>query len=198
MDKVSLKLHQKIYFPIKRFIAIIGSFAGIVFCFALFWWWILIINSVVTKGHPIFRQERIGKDGKPFKVVKFRSMPVNTDPNMVTTEAKQDLHSTKFGKFLRATSLDETLQLFNIFIGQMAFVGPRPLIYVDSDIITIEKRKENGSICLRPGLSGYAQVNGRKIISAEKKADYDLYYLQHISLLLDIKIFILSIFKFKN
>ena len=193
--KNKLSTRSKIYLPIKRLISIFGSFIGIIICFALLWWWILIINTFSTKGHPVFRQERIGKNGKTFKLIKFRSMPINVDPNMATTESKQDVYSTKFGKFLRKTSLDETLQLFNIFIGEMSFIGPRPLIYSGVDIITIQRRKENGSICLRPGLSGYAQINGRKVITAEEKADFDAYYLEHVSLLLDIKIFIISIFK---
>lgn len=193
--KNTTKSHKNIYLPLKRLIGIFGSLFGIIVCAVFLWWWILLINTFSTKGHSIFRQERVGKDGKMFKLLKFRSMPVSVDPNLTTTESKQDVYSTKFGKFLRKTSLDETLQLFNIFIGQMAFIGPRPLIYAGNDIITIEKRKENGSICLRPGLSGYAQVHGRKVISADKKADFDAYYLEHISLLLDIKIFILSIFK---
>ena len=191
----NIKTRIKLYLFMKRIIGIVGSFFGIIFCAVLLWWWIFLINVVSTKGHPVFLQNRVGKNGKMFKLIKFRSMPISVDPNLTTTESKQDIYSTKFGKFLRKTSLDETLQLFNIFVGQMAFIGPRPLIYYGNDIVTIEKRKENGSICLRPGLSGYAQVHGRKIISADKKADFDGYYFEHISLLLDIQIFILSIFK---
>lgn len=198
MDKANLKGHQKAYLPLKRIIDFLGSFVGILVCFSLFWWWIFIINLFVTKGHPIFSQERVGKNGKSFKLLKFRTMPVNANPNMTAEEAKTLKNHTGFGKFLRKSSLDETLQLLNIFVGKMAFIGPRPLIYHSLDKITIDLRKENGSIALRPGLSGYAQINGRTLNSPEKKAELDLYYFEHISLWMDIKLFFLSIFKAIN
>lgn len=198
MSNVKLKGHQKLYLPIKRLIDFIGSLIGILVCFSLLWWWIFIVNLFVTKGHPIFAQVRVGKNGKTFKLLKFRTMPTNVNPNMTAEEARTLKNHTGFGKFLRKSSLDETLQLLNIFIGKMAFIGPRPLIYHSLDKITIDLRKENGSIMLRPGLSGYAQINGRTFNSPEKKAELDLYYLNHISFWLDIKLFILSIFKAIN
>ena len=187
-----MKTSQKIYLPFKRLIAIIGSFVGIIFCFALLWWWIFIVNLIVTKGHPFFARHRIGRNGKPFRCIKFRSMKVTANPHMSSTggEVTEDVF-TGFGKFLRKSSLDETLQLLNIFVGQMAFIGPRPLIDVnEEDKITVEKRKENGSIVLRPGLSGYAQMFRRGGLDPVKKAEYDYYYLKHFSLWLDTKIFI--------
>ena len=99
-----------------------------------------------------------------------------------------------FGKFLRVTSIDETLQLFNIFTGQMAFIGPRPLIGVNErDAKTIKLRNENGSIGIRPGLSGYAQIHKRAELSPEEKAMFDGIYFDHFSLWWDIKIFIYTI-----
>lgn len=123
-------------------------------------------------------------------------MRKDINPNLTSEDIKKvENPYTWFGKFLRKTNLDETLQLLNIFVGQMAFIGPRPLIDCGQDKITNQIRKENGSICLRPGLSGYAQVHGRTNVTPEHKAELDLYYYQHISLFLDIKIFFSSIFK---
>lgn len=193
-----MKFHQKLYLPLKRLIGLLGSFVGIVVCFFFLWWWIILVNLFVCKGHPFFVQERVGRNFKSFKLLKFRTMTLDADPNMSSGEAIRSNKYTKFGSFLRKTSLDETIQLINIFFGQMAFIGPRPLIYSGEDTITVDLRKENGSIALRPGLSGYAQVNGRIVVSPENKAEMDLYYLQHISLLFDIKLFFISLFKFKN
>lgn len=186
---------QKIYLVVKRCIGFLGSLFGIITCLVFLWWWIFPLNLIATKGHPVFRSERIGQNGKTIKILKFRSMRNDVDPNLTSEDIKGvgEPH-TWFGKFLRRTNLDETLQLFNILIGQMAFIGPRPLINYGQDKITIKKRKENGSIVLKPGLSGYAQVHGRTRVSAEEKADLDYYYFKHFSLWLDIKVFVLSIF----
>ena len=188
---------QSLYIHIKRVIDFLGSIIGILVCFVLFWWWILIVNTIVTKGQPIFSHERVGKDGKMFKLLKFRSMKPGVDKNLTSKEAKNKELTTGFGRFLRKTSLDETIQLLNIFAGQMAFIGPRPLIDKGEDHITIEERKINGSILLKPGISGYAQINGRTNISGKEKGDLDGYYFKHMSFWLDLKIFILSIFKFR-
>ena len=190
---VYMKKSQKFYLVIKRLIGIFGSFVGILFCFSLIYWWVFIINLFVTKGHPLFAQERVGKNGKVFKLLKFRSMKYGVNPNITSAVADRYQYTTGFGKFLRKTSLDETPQLFNVFIGQMAFIGPRPLIDVDDDHITNELRKQNGSIALTPGISGYAQTHGRIDVSPEEKAELDKYYFDHISLGLDIKIFILTL-----
>lgn len=186
---------QKCYLPFKRLIGIIGSIVGIFFCMTFIWWWVTIINLFVTKGHPFFISKRVGKNGKEFGLLKFRSMKAGVDPNLTSKHSTKD-NLTKFGVFLRKSSLDETLQLFNIFIGQMAFIGPRPLIDIDEDAITIQKRKENGSIALRPGISGYAQLHTRANLDCVQKADYDSYYFKHISLWFDIKVFIKTLFTF--
>ena len=122
-------------------------------------------------------------------------MWLDVNPNMTSKYANTDQLTTKFGKFLRVTSLDETLQLFNIFIGQMAFIGPRPLIGAHEDHETIQIPKDNGAITLRPGISGYAQINGRTSVSPKEKGEDDGYYYQHFSLWLDAKIFILTILR---
>lgn len=169
---------------------------GIIFCFVLLWWWVIPVNAIVTKGHPFFARHRIGKDGKAFRCLKFRSMKNNVDPHMSSLDSGVYDNLTGFGKFLRATSIDETLQLFNIFVGQMAFIGPRPLIDVnETDARTIVLRKENGAIHLRPGLSGYAQIHKRAELNPEQKALYDGVYYEHFSLWWDIKIFVYTILK---
>ncbi len=190
-----MKTSQKIYLPFKRLIGIIGSIIGIVFCFVLLWWWVIPVNAIVTKGNPFFARHRIGKNGKPFRCLKFRSMKNDADPHMTSRDAKAHEQVTGFGKFLRASSIDETPQLFNIFVGQMAFIGPRPLIDVNEDVVTINLRKENGAIKLRPGLSGYAQIHKRGDLDPETKAMYDGIYYKHTSFWWDSKIFVYTILK---
>ena len=146
-----MKKSQKFYLVIKTIIDIIGAFIGILVCLPLIYWWVFLINLFATKGHPVFGHKRTGKNGKEFKLFKFRSMKSEIDPNLTSEKVKNmddDEVFTGFGKFLRKTSLDETLQLFNILIGNMAFIGPRPLIDKDEDHATIVIREKNGSIKL--------------------------------------------------
>lgn len=198
MEDFKFKAHQKVYLVIKRFIAIIGSIVGIFFCLGLFWWWIFIVNLIITKGHPIFVQKRIGKNKKVFKLLKFRSMKLDSNPNLAPSdmEGEDSTKNTKFGSFLRKTSLDETLQLFNILIGQMAFIGPRPGNAVNEEhlIVCREKYKPNAYV-VKPGLTGLAQVRMKRGHNPEKKAYFDHEYVKNLSLWLDIKIFVLTILK---
>ncbi|MCI6329395.1 MAG: sugar transferase [Erysipelotrichaceae bacterium] len=188
-----MKTSQKIYLPFKRLIGIVGSFVGIIVCFALLWWWVIPVNAIVTKGHPFFARHRIGKDGKPFRCFKFRSMRNDANPHMTSRDSNMESQITGFGKFLRKTSIDETPQLLNILAGHMAFIGPRPLIDVNEDAVTIELRKENGASRLRPGLSGYAQIHKRGDLDPKTKAMFDGIYFKHFSLWWDIKIFVYTI-----
>ena len=190
-----MKTSQRIYLPFKRLIGILGSFVGIIVCFAFLWWWVIPVNAIVTRGHPFFARHRIGKDGKAFRCLKFRSMKLTADPHMTSRDDHVNGEITAFGKFLRTTSIDETLQLFNILIGQMAFIGPRPLIDVNEDVITIDLRKKNGSIKLRPGLSGYAQIHKRGELDPKAKAMFDGIYFKRFSFWLDVKIFLYTILK---
>ena len=187
-----LRTSQKIYLPIKRLIGIVGSIVGIIFCFVLLWWWIIPINIIVTKGHPFFISKRIGQNGKTFSLIKFRSMKLDANPNMQSGDDAQT-QVTGFGHFLRVTSFDETPQLINILFGQMAFIGPRPLIYTGDDIVTINEREKNGVICLKPGLSGYAQIHKRANLDPIKKAEYDYAYFCKMSFLFDVCVFIRTI-----
>lgn len=195
MEKYVLRKSQYVYLFFKRIMDILFSFLAIV----ILSWFILIlliINLFSSKGHPVFVQQRIGKKGKSFGVLKFRTMKYGVDENLTSAEIENEKqYLTGFGKFLRVTSLDEILQIFNVFIGQMSFIGPRPLIDLGVDHLTNEYRKENGSINLRPGITGLAQINGRVNASPEKKSEYDGLYYQKVSFFLDIKIFFVTIFK---
>jgi len=106
-----MKKSQKAYLPFKRLIGIFGSLVGIIVCFVFLWWWIIPINTIVTRGHPFFVQERYGKHKKVFKMIKFRSMRLDANPNLAPSdmdENNQKSMETGFGRFLRKTSFDET------------------------------------------------------------------------------------------
>ena len=137
-----------------------------------------------------FFQERPGRNGKIFKVVKFKSMTDERDADGNLLPDRERL--TKFGSFLRATSIDELPQLFNVLKGDMALIGPRPLLVRYMPYYT-EREKLRHSI--RPGISGWAQVNGRNNISWENKLECDAYYAEHVSLWFDIKILWLTFYK---
>lgn len=190
-----LKGHQKFYLGVKRVLDTIFSFIAIL---ALGWLIIVlcILQKIFNKGTVLFIQERVGQHDKPFKLLKFRSMNQNVNHEM-TSEQVGDIsnYTTKFGRFLRKSSLDELPQLFNVFVGQMSFIGPRPLIDKHNDAITVQKRRENGSIHLKPGITGLAQISGRINLDPEKKAEYDGQYYQNISFLMDIKVFFKTFFK---
>ena len=156
-------------------------------CALLVLWPVLLVLTVLgavkTKGNPFFTQERPGKNEKIFKMVKFRSMTCQKDAqgNLLPDEMRM----TRYGKILRATSLDELPELFNILIGDMSIVGPRPLLvkYLPRYNATQRRRHE-----VRPGLTGYAQVHGRNAISWEEKFAMDVEYVDHITFLGDVKI----------
>ena len=189
---------QKVYLPFKRLIGIIGSLIGIIFCFALLWWWIIPINAIATKGHPFFVQKRLGKKKKVFGLLKFRSMSINANPNLAPSDINQEVQKnmeTGFGRFLRASSLDETLQLFNIFAGHMAFIGPRPGAAVNEDGLVVEREKYTpNAYDVKPGLSGLAQVKMKRNHNPADKAKYDHEYVLKISFWLDLKLFLQTIF----
>ena len=184
---------QKIYLPFKRFFDILFSLLSIL----VLSWFLLIVGIIVridTKAFPIFRQRRIGRNNKEFLILKFRSMHKDTPKDVPTHLLENpDKYITKFGKFIRKTSIDELPQLFNIFVGHMSFIGPRPALWSQVDLI--EGRNKNNIDLLRPGLSGYAQTHGRDEVSIEEKIALDTYYLKHFSIWLDIKLAFLSIFK---
>lgn len=155
---------------------------------------ILLIVAILVRiklGSPvIFKQKRPGKDEKNFTLYKFRTMTDEKDDNGDLLPDSQRL--TKFGKFLRSTSLDELPELINIIKGEMAIVGPRPLLVKYLPLYN-EKQKHRHDV--RPGLTGYAQVNGRNAISWEEKFEDDLKYIENITLINDIKIILKTIKK---
>lgn len=171
------------YHYVKRIFDVIFSIVLIVaLCPVL-----LIISTiikVVCPGPIIFTQERLGRNGRSFKILKFRSMKTNA-PNIAAKDINNEEYVTKFGKLLRKTSLDELPQLFNILKGDMSFVGPRPFILNEGDINIA--RRELGIDLLRPGLTGWAQVNARDTKDQNVKLALDLFYKDNISLILDIK-----------
>ena len=192
-----MKRHQKFYLVIKRIIAILSSFVGILFCFGLLWWWILIINLIVTKGHPFYIQKRLGKHKKEFGLIKFRSMRIDA-PEVAPSDIDVETHKkmeTKFGSFLRKTSLDETPQLFNILIGQMAFIGPRPgAAHNEEELIKLRESYTPNAYDVKPGLGGWAQLKNKRAHDPEAKARLDHEYVVKLSLWFDIKIFVLTVF----
>ena len=141
------------------------------------------VGAVMMKGNPFFTQLRPGKDEKIFKLVKFCSMTNEKDEN--GNLLPDHVRLTKYGKFLRATSLDELPELWNIFKGDMSIVGPRPQLVRDMVFMTQEQRKRHN---VRQGLTGLAQVSGRNNMSWERKFDYDLQYIENISFINDMKI----------
>ncbi|WP_068986191.1 MULTISPECIES: sugar transferase [Lysinibacillus] len=175
----------------KRILDIILSFIAIII-FAVPMVIVSIIIKVTSKGPILFKQQRVGKNGIHFEIYKFRSMYTET-PN-VSTEDLGDPTSyiTPFGKFIRKTSIDELPQLFNIIKGDMSIVGPRPALYNQYELIEMRNSVNVNSV--RPGLTGYAQVMGRDFISDKEKVDYDKYYVDNKSIVLDIKIIWMTFF----
>ena len=158
-------------------------------------WWIIAIIAIwlhfANKGAGVFfTQERPGKDGKIFKVIKFKSMTDEKDENGVLLPNEQRI--TKVGAFIRKTSIDELPQLFNVLKGDMALIGPRPLRVEYLPLYSAEQARRHE---VRPGITGWAQVNGRNAISWTKKFEYDVWYVDHVSFLLDIKIFYMTVEK---
>lgn len=173
----------------KRFYDIVLSSIAIVVLSPIFLI-LIILGAIKMKGNPFFTQLRPGKidkitgEEKIFRLIKFRSMTCVRDENGELLSDEKRL--TKYGRILRSTSLDELPELFNILIGDMSIVGPRPLLVRDMVFMTDEQRKRH---CVLPGLTGLAQVNGRNVITWEEKLNYDIVYVNKISLWQDLKIF---------
>jgi len=173
---------------LKRLLDCVCSLAAFLVLSPVFATTALLVK--VTLGSPVlFAQERPGKDGKIFKLFKFRSMTDKRDENGQLLPDQARL--TRFGRMLRTTSLDELPELFNIIKGDMSLVGPRPLLvrYLPRYSERQARRHE-----VRPGLTGWAQVNGRNFVSWEEKFEHDVFYVDHISFLMDMKIIIKTVF----
>ena len=157
---------------------------------------IIIISLLVfssSKRPILFWSDRVGIYNSIFKMPKFRTMKINTPPLATHLLSSSDKYVTKVGSFLRKISLDELPQLWSILKGDMTFVGPRQALFNQYDLI--ELRKKNGVDILKPGITGWAQINGRDNITIEEKVNLDIYYLKNKSFFLDFKIIILTLIK---
>ncbi len=185
---------MKIYhYFFKRLIDIILSIIGLLILSPFF---LIIILSIKfsSKGPVLFKQKRIGIHKTYFYILKFRTMRIDT-PNDVPTHmlANPEKYITNIGKFLRKTSLDELPQIINILLGQMSIIGPRPALWNQYDLI--ELRDKYGACDVRPGLTGWAQINGRDELTNDVKARFDGEYVERMSFLLDCKCFFMTAIK---
>lgn len=174
----------------KRCISIFGALLALIVV-----GWIIIIVAIIlhfaNKGAGVFfMQERPGKDAKIYKVLKFKTMTDERDADGKLLPDAQRL--TKVGKIVRSLSIDELPQLINILKGDMSFIGPRPWKVEYLPLYSPEQMRRHE---VRPGISGWAQVNGRNAISFTKRLEYDIYYVDHLTFWLDVKIFFMTIFK---
>lgn len=175
---------------VKRWIGFVGALMALL----LIGWLILLVwlfLHFANKGAgAFFFQERPGRDGKIYKVIKFKTMTDERDADGKLLPDEKRL--TKVGKIVRSLSIDELPQLINILKGDMAFIGPRPLVVQYLPLYSPEQMRRHE---VRPGISGWAQVNGRNTISFTKQFEYDVYYVDHLTFGLDVKIFFMTIFK---
>jgi undecaprenyl phosphate N,N'-diacetylbacillosamine 1-phosphate transferase len=183
------------YRAVKRFLDVTASFLGLVLLSPLMLA-VSILIKIDSRGPVIFRQKRIGRNGKVFEIYKFRSMCVGAEKTgSGVYSGKGDARVTRIGKILRATSIDELPQLLNILKGEMSFVGPRPPLtyhpWKYEEYTDLQKRMFE----VRPGITGWAQVNGRKDVEWHKRIELNVWYVDHMSLLLDIKIMFMTAFK---
>ena len=182
---------------IKRIIDILGSLIGMIILLPLFII-IAILIKLTSEGPVFFLQERLGKDGKVFKILKFRTMVVNAEKigDGLKVKSENDSRITKIGRFLRATSLDELPQLWNVFIGQMSLGGPRPpATYFPYDGYENYPDWTKKRFLMRPGMTGLAQVTVRNSVSWDEKIIIDNKYIDSFNIWLDIKILFFTIFK---
>lgn len=184
---------NKKYIIIKNILDFILSLLALIILLPFFFIFAIIIK-LESKGPIFFKQKRIGKDKKEFYIYKFRTMRTDTPKDMPTHLLKDaESYITKSGKIFRKTSIDELPQIINILKGQMSIIGPRPALWNQYDLIK-ERDKYNAN-SIRPGLTGWAQVNGRDELKIPIKAKFDGEYAEKMSLLFDTKIFLKTIIK---
>lgn len=188
-EKLAVKKPSLLKRFVKRSFDLVSSGLAIVILMPFFLLFTPLV-AIAMKGNPFFVQERAGKDGKAFKVIKYRSMnnKRDADGNLLPNEQR----ITKFGKLMRKLSIDELPQLFNIFMGQMSVVGPRPLHMKYNDRYNDFQRQR---LLVKPGLTGLAQVSGRNAISWEEKFEKDVEYIEKCSLITDLKIIFQTVVK---
>lgn len=180
---------------IKRILDIIISTVGIVVTLPL-----MLISGIVikltSKGPIIFKQTRLGKDMKEFRIYKFRSMILNAENiGSGVYSGKSDARVTRFGKLIRATSIDELPQLFNILKGDMSLIGPRPPLTYHPWPVDEYTKYQRRMFEVRPGITGWAQVNGRKLVEWNRRIKLNIWYVDNCSFFLDVKVFFMTILK---
>lgn len=180
---------RPIYRFLKRLIDIIFSIVALLF-FAPVWIIIIILIRLDSRGQAIFRHERIGKDGKTFTLHKFRTMFEGVKTQEFAPLSLDDKRITRVGKFLRKTSLDEVPQFWNVLMGQMSLVGPRPEM---GFIVKKYSNVQRSRLLVKPGITGLWQIHGRKDLPLHENAEYDFFYIKHQSLLLDLIILLKTI-----
>ncbi|AOW17234.1 lipid carrier--UDP-N-acetylgalactosaminyltransferase [Polaribacter vadi] len=176
-------------FFFKRFFDLIIGVIGLILFFPFFVI-VLVALSVSNKGTPFFYQKRPGLHGEIFKIIKFKTMNDKKDKHGHLLPDDQRL--TKMGQFVRKTSLDELPQILNLLKGDMTIIGPRPLL---PEYLPLYSERQKKRHLVKPGISGWAQINGRNAISWEQKFEYDVWYVENFSFLLDAKIFLMTFFK---
>jgi lipopolysaccharide/colanic/teichoic acid biosynthesis glycosyltransferase len=173
----------------KRLLDFILSFIGLIILSPVFIA-LTLLFFIANRGKPFFRQRRPGKDEKIFKIIKFKTMNDKRDADGNLLSDTERL--TSVGKFVRKTSMDEIPQLINVLKGDMSLIGPRPLLVEYLPLYSVEQKRRHE---MHPGITGWAQVNGRNAISGEEKFRYDTWYVNHVTFLLDLKIIFLTIKK---
>lgn len=172
---------------VKRVMDVVAAFLGIV-VFAVPMACVAIIIKLDSKGPVLFKQKRIGIHKKTFTIFKFRSMPTTVDKNLPTHQFDAKNQLSKWQRFMRKSSIDELPQLFNIFVGSMSVVGPRPALWNQDDLVA--ERDKYGANDVKPGLTGWAQINGRDELEIPVKAKLDGEYVERMSFAFDIKCFV--------
>ena len=184
------------YIRMKRLFDILLALIGMIVLFPIFIILVLAIK-IDSRGPVLFKQKRVGMNKRHFYILKFRTMKIDTPKDTPThLLSNPDLYITRVGKFLRKTSLDELPQIWNIFRGDMSIIGPRPALWNQYDLIS--ERDKYGANVIMPGLTGWAQINGRDELPIEIKAKLDGEYVQKISFWMDVKCFfgtIISVMK---
>ncbi len=201
MESYRFKKSQKCYFFWKRLIDICGAFVGIIVCSLLIWWWVILLIKFTSKGPVLFKQERVGKHKKTFRILKFRTMIVDSPeiaPIYMTAE-QQKATEFKFGSFLRKYSIDETIQIINVLSGKMSFVGPRPgAAKNEEELIRLRESYTPSAFEVKPGITGLAQVKMNRDHDPKEKARYDSEYARTINFCLDAKLFLMTLLRIKG
>lgn len=188
-----MKSREKSFYNrvVKRVIDIICSLCAIIFL-SIIYLPICLVVKCTSKGPVFFKQKRVGKDKKHFNILKFRTMRIDTPKDCPTHLLENpDQYITKVGKFLRKTSLDELPQIFNIFVGHMSVIGPRPALWNQDDLIAERDRYNINS--LKPGLTGWAQIHGRDELPIPVKVEMDKVYYDNMNFTFDVKCLFLTI-----